>query len=100
MQIGRATTSARSASRTYYEKMDIDRARQQLDEAQSRLKELEQQMQDEATKMTSNLDPSLETLQQIGLRPKRKDITVQWSGILWLPFWHLDSGGLGAGFRV
>jgi hypothetical protein len=100
MQIGRATTSARSASRTYYEKMDIERAKQQVDLAQAGLKELDQQMQDEAAKMTANLDPSLETLQQIVLRPKRKDISVQWSGILWLPYWHLDSGGLETGFRA
>ena len=100
MQIGRATTSARSASRTYYEKMDIERAKQQVEMALSRRKELDQQMQEEAARTTSNLDPSLETLQQIALRPKRKDISIQWSGILWLPYWHLDKGGLEAGFRV
>jgi hypothetical protein len=98
MQIGRATTSARSASRTYYEKMDIDRARQEVDMAQSRLKELDQHMQEEAAQMTSSFDPSVETLQQIVLRPKRKDISIQWSGILWLPYWHLAKGGLEPGF--
>jgi hypothetical protein len=99
-QIGRATTSARTASRAYYEKMDIDRARQQVGMAQSRLKELEQQMQEEAAKMTSSLDPTVETLQQLILRPKRKDISSQWSGILWLPYWHLDRGGMEPGFRA
>jgi hypothetical protein len=98
-QIGRATTSARSASRTYYEKMDIDRARQHLEMARSRQAELEKQVQEEAARITGALDQNAEVLQPIVLRPKRKDIIVQWSGLLWLPYWHLDSGGMEAGFK-
>jgi ribosomal protein S21 len=99
-QIGRATTSARSASRSYYEKMDIERARQQVEMARSKMAELEQQLEAEAARVTSSLDPAAETLQQIALRPKRKDISILWSGILWLPFWHLESGAVEAGFRT
>ncbi len=99
-QIGRATTSARSASRSYYEKMDIERARQQLEMARSRMREMEQQLEAEAARVTNTLDPAVETLQQIALRPKRKDISVLWSGLLWLPYWHLESGLMEAGFRT
>jgi hypothetical protein len=99
-QIGRATTSARSASRTYYEKMDIERARQQVEMAKSRQAEMERQLETEAARITSSLDPGTETFQQIVLRPKRKDMTVQWSGLLWLPFWHLARGTAEAGFRL
>jgi hypothetical protein len=99
-QIGRATTSARSASRAYYEKMDIERARQQVETAKSRLAEMERQLEKEAARITSSLDPGTETFQQIVLRPKRKDISIQWSGLLWLPFWHLAGGAAEAGFRL
>jgi len=99
-QIGRATTSARSASRAYYEKMDIDRAKQQVEVAQTRRAELEKQVEVEATRITNSLDPNTEVLQPIVLRPKKKDIMVQWSGLLWLPFWHLESGAVEAGFRL
>jgi hypothetical protein len=99
-QIGRATTSARSASRAYYEKMDIQRARQQLELAQSRRAELEKQVEAEATRITSRLDPNAEVLQPLVLRPKKKDILVRWSGLLWLPYWHLDGGGEEAGFKL
>ncbi len=92
-QIGRATTSARTASRTYYEKMDIERARQQVEIAKRRMAELESQLEREASRVTSNLDPAAETLQQLVLRPKKKDISLQWAGILWFPFWHLEKGG-------
>jgi DNA helicase HerA-like ATPase len=97
-QIGRATTSARSASRSYYEKMDIERARQQVELAKTKMADMERQLEAEAARITSTLDPAAETLQQIALRPKKKDISVLWSGILWLPFWHLDSGAVEAGF--
>ncbi len=99
-QIGRATTSARGASRAYYEKMDIDRARQQLDLAKSRLDDMERQLQAEADRLGAAFDPAAETLQSIILRPKKKDIAVQWSGLLWLPFWHPDTGGAEPAFPV
>ena len=99
-QIGRATTSARSASRAYYEKMDIERARQQVELARSSQAEMEKQVEEEASRITLSLDPNTEVLQPIVLRPKKKDIMVQWSGLLWLPYWHLDSGAVEAGFRL
>ena len=98
-QIGRATTSARSASRAYYEKQDIERARQQLEMARSRRAELERQVEGEAARITTMLDPNAEILQPIVLRPKKKDVIVEWSGLLWLPYWHLDSGAIESGFR-
>ena len=98
-QIGRATTSARSASRAYYQKMDIDRARQQLEMARARQAEMDKQVEEEAARITNSLDPNAEVLQPIVLRPKKKDILVQWSGLLWLPYWHLDNGAVEAGFR-
>jgi len=92
-QIGRATTSARTASRAYYEKMDIERARQQVEATKSRLKELEVELEREASRVTSDLEETAEILQPILLRPKKKDIALEWSGLLWFPFWHLDEGG-------
>ena len=98
-QVGRATTSARSASRAYYEKMDIQRAKQQLEVAQQRLADLEKQVEAEAARITAALDPGTEVLQPLTLRPKKKDIVSVWSGLLWLPYWHLDDGGVEPGFR-
>jgi DNA helicase HerA-like ATPase len=99
-QIGRATTSARSASRTYYEKMDIDRARQQLEMARLRRAEMDKEVEEEAARITSSLDPTTEVLQSVVLRPKKKDVLVQWSGLLWLPYWHLDTGTIEPGFNL
>ena len=40
------------------------------------------------------------SLQPIVLRPKKKDIIVQWSGLLWLPYWHLETGGAEPAFPI
>ncbi len=96
--IGRATTAARSASRTYYEKQDIQRAQEQERLAQERMAELEKQLQQDAEAMASAFDPDKEKLQELVLRPKKADINVRWSGLLWVPYWHLEGGGLEAAF--
>jgi len=67
--------------------------------ARSRLAELEKQVEAEAARITSAVDPNAEILQPVVLRAKKKDVIVQWSGLLWLPHWHLDSGAVEAGFR-
>ncbi|MCX8159730.1 MAG: ATP-binding protein [Candidatus Saccharicenans sp.] len=91
-QVGRATTTARSASRAYYEKLDIKRAQEQLELARTRLEEMEKELQREADTIASLYDPEREQLQTLSLRPKKKDIAILWSGLLWLPCWQFESG--------
>jgi len=98
-QVGRATTTARSASRAYYEKMDIKRAQEQLELARARLEEMEKQLQREADAIASLYDPEREQLQTLALRPKKKDIAIRWAGLLWLPYWQQESGTVEPAFR-
>jgi hypothetical protein len=97
-QVGRATTTARSASRAYYEKMDIKRAQEQVELGRTRLQEIEKELQREVDNIVSIYDPEREQLQTVILRPKKKDIAVLWSGLLWLPFWRQASGAMEPGF--
>ncbi len=99
-QLGRATTTARSASRAYYEKMDIKRAQEQVELARARMEEIERELQREADNIASIYDPEREQLQTLTIRPKKKDVVIRWSGLLWLPFWHLESGAREPGFRI
>ena len=99
-QVGRATTTARSASRAYYEKLDIKRAQEQLELARTRLAEMEQQLQREADNIASLYDPEREQLQTLALRPKKKDIAIRWVGLLWLPCWQDESGNFEPAFRT
>jgi len=96
--IGRATTAARSASLTYYEKQDIQRAQEQEGLAQERMAVLEKELQQEAEEMTRAFDPEKEKLQEIVLRPKKMDISVRWAGLLWVPYWQVAGGGVETAF--
>ena len=96
--VGRATTTARSASRAYYEKMDIKRAQEQVELTRTRLEEMEKELEREANQIAGLYDPAGEQLETVALRPKKKDIAIIWSGLLWLPVWHLASGNLEPGF--
>ncbi len=98
--IGRATTSARGASRAYYEKMDIQRAQQQVEQANRNWETWSVSSRRRRTGSASPFDPAAEALQSVILRPKKKDIAVQWSGLLWLPYWHLETGGAEPAFPV
>jgi hypothetical protein len=60
--------------------------------------ELEKQLQQDAEAMASAFDPDKEKLQELVLRPKKADINVRWSGLLWVPYWHLEGGGVEAAF--
>jgi len=96
--LGRATTTARSASRAYYEKMDIKRAQEQVELTRARLEEMEKELQNEADQIASLYNPAGEQLETVALRPKKKDLALIWSGLLWLPVWHLASGNLQPAF--
>jgi hypothetical protein len=84
--IGRATTAARSAGRASREYQDIDRARARLEEAHLRKAQLELQLREEADRLAAGLDPLQETLQEIVVRPKKTDILVLATGLLWVPY--------------
>jgi hypothetical protein len=86
--IGRATTAARSAGRAYYEKQDIQRAKEKALSARERIAEMERSLEREADELARRFDPTAETLQEIIIRPKKVDIDVRWWGLLWVPFWR------------
>lgn len=83
--LGGATTAARGAGRAYREHQDVEQAQEKLAESQQRKAALEQQLQAEADRVAANFDPQLETLQEIAIRPKKTDILVRASGLLWMP---------------
>jgi len=84
--VGRATTTARSASRAYYEKQDIQRAKEKALSARERIAEMERSLEREADELARRFDPTAEKLQEIMIRPKKADIDVRWWGLLWVPF--------------
>jgi hypothetical protein len=82
--IGRAATAARGYGRVTQERQDIQRAQAKLQEVQQKKALLEEQLRQEADRMTAASDPQLEMLQQVVIRPKKTDVAIRAVGLLWI----------------
>ncbi len=82
--IGRATTAARGYGRVTQERQDIERAQTKLQDVQQKKAALEDQLRQEADRMAAAIDPQMEVLQQISIRPKKTDILIRAVGVLWI----------------
>lgn len=83
--ISKASTAARSASRTMKESSDVGRAEENVDSLKRQLAELEGQFQGEVDTLTAKLDPTTEELQKITLKPKKTGISVRAVVLAWAP---------------
>ena len=64
------------------------------DKLAGQIADLEAQVQSEVAILESGFDAQTEPLEEISLRPKASDITVQFCGIAWLPFTGDERGNL------
>lgn len=90
--LGRATTTARSASRMMKEKGDIKRAQENVADLKQRLAELEARLRSDVELVAEKFDISSEELETVSLRPKKRDIAVDLFTLVWVPFCKNDSG--------
>ncbi len=86
--LGRATTAARGVSRSMKEAQDVERARATVEAALGRLAELEAEFEQETEEIREKYDPSLEDLETVVVRPKKKDIAVDLVALAWAPYWQ------------
>jgi hypothetical protein len=84
--LSHATTAARGVGRAMNQKEDIVRAQDSMDTFQQQLSELNEQFQGETAALQSKIDPSLEPLEPVALRPKKTDIAVQLLTLAWAPY--------------
>jgi hypothetical protein len=88
----RVGTAMRSASRVRKEKMDVARAQERAEEIRLQLSELEEQLQEDIDRIELSLDAEVEELEEISVKPKSTDITLEIYGLAWMPF-RKDAGG-------
>lgn len=81
----RASTTARSFSRTMKEGQDVDRAEESLELLQEQFAELEQELQSEVAELEARMDPQLEELDEFELKPRRSDVDVRLVALAWQP---------------
>jgi hypothetical protein len=90
--LGRATTAARGASRIMKESQDIKRAQETVASHQQRLQELDASFKSEAEALATKIDPLTEELEQVIVRPAKKDIAVRLTTLVWMPHWQSPDG--------
>jgi len=90
--IGRATTTARDASRTMKETQDVNRAKETLEVMQQKLKDLETDINRDIEAMTAKMDAMTEQLENVSVKPKKTDITVSLAVLCWAPYWKNQDG--------
>ena len=73
---------------------DVERAAETVAKVRGQIADLEAQVQSEVAILESGFDAQTEPLEEISLRPKASDITVQFCGIAWLPFTGDERGNL------
>ena len=83
---GRVSSAMRKAGNMQRQSGDVERATESAEKLQAELAELEAQVQAEISGIEDGFDAQTETLEEISVRPKAADVTVQFCGIGWLPY--------------
>ena len=82
----RMGTAMRSASRMQKEKMDVVRARQRAEAINQQMLDLEDRLQADIDKIEFAMDPENEPLDNISIKPKSTNITLEIFGLAWMPY--------------
>jgi hypothetical protein len=83
---GRFGTAMRSASRIRKESMDVNRAQQTLEATRLQLEELDLRLQDDIERIEAKFEPENETIQEVFVKPKSSDMTLEFLGLVWMPY--------------
>ncbi len=89
----RAGSSMRSFGRASKEKGDIARAKDNLEDLQADFEELEAKFNDEVTEIESKLNIDNLDFEQLSVRPRKSDISIEDFAVAWLP-WRVDTAGI------
>ena len=90
----RVSSVMRKAGNVQRQSGDVQRADETVEKLRTQHDELEAEVQAEVAGLESAWDAGAEQLEEITVRPKASDITVQFCGIGWLPFIEDASGNL------
>jgi hypothetical protein len=86
--IGRATTAARGAGRSYKESQDVARAQETVGAVKQQMDDLDAQMRAEVAELEVRFDPALVRLETVSVRPKKSDVDPRPVALAWAPYWE------------
>jgi hypothetical protein len=96
--IGRASTTMRSGMRTAKERTDIAVASENLEVLRTQKSDLESEFNAELAALEGSTDPLRQTIEMLALRPKKTDIAVRFTALVWLPHWRTPEGAIRPAF--
>ena len=96
--LGKATTAIRGAGRAAQQQSDVGRAKETVETYQQQLNDLNEQFKAETDALESKIDPTLEVLETVVIRPKKTDIAVQLVSLVWAPFYPDNKGQMVPGW--
>jgi hypothetical protein len=88
----RIGSAMKSAGRMHKEKMDVARAQEKAAAIRQQMAELDARLQTDIDRMEMKFDAESEILEEIRVTPRLSDVTIQFFGLVWLPFRRSDDG--------
>jgi hypothetical protein len=98
--VSRSASAMRKAGNAYKQSGDVQRAGETVDAHKAQLTELEVELQAELASLEADWSAKAEQLEEIAVRPKATDITLQFCGIGWLPFFEDQLGNPRAAWQA
>lgn len=89
----RAGSSVRSFGRTAAQKQDVARAKADLEELLTKMEDLQTDFDNAVQEVGEKLDVENLDIEDLSLRPKKSDISVEDFALVWLP-WRVNSKGI------
>ncbi|MEM2942509.1 MAG: hypothetical protein QXT81_03710 [Candidatus Bathyarchaeia archaeon] len=92
--LGRRSTRAASTALSKYRqstsaKMRYEMAEENAKALQREIEELEEDLRKEASRISSEWEETVKTLQEIQVRPRRSDVEVNLVALAWIPHWQI-----------
>lgn len=91
--LGRATTAMRGVGRASRERKDIAQAEAELEAQRQKLEDLEAEFQEAVTGLEAAFDPETLELGEVAIRPRKSDIMVEETLLVWTP-WRVGPEGI------
>jgi hypothetical protein len=91
--VGRAATTARGAGRAARERGDVARAQAKVEGLRQQLAELEQEFEDAVEKLHSDVDDAALTREELAVRPRKTDLSIDRIALVWRP-WRVGDDGI------
>jgi len=89
----RSTTVISRATRkhtlTEQAEAEVEESLEALADLEQQLEELQAQWQEQASAISDRWAKTLEHIEEIQIKPRRADVTVEFCGLAWVPMWHV-----------